>query len=74
MQKMKQNLKTSNLISHINRLTELWLEWMQNHNMSNDNSKNFKDRRTAGEQCEILQQERQNILQSINDIVEEEWV
>jgi len=70
---MKQNLRTNKLISHINRLTELWLEWMQNHNMSDDTSKDFKERRSAGERCEILQTERQNILQSINDIVEEDW-
>ena len=70
---MKQNLRTNKLISHINRLTELWLEWMQNHNMANDTSKNFKERRSAGERCEILKTERQKRLKSINDIVEEDW-
>ena len=66
-------MKSSDLINYINRLTELWLEWMNNHRLSNDISKTYSERRQAGELCETLQYERQDILRSIDDIVERDW-
>jgi len=69
----KKNLKTPDLVNHINRLTELWLEWMQHHRRSNNIKLSFSDRRSSGEKCESLQKERQQILEQINEIVEKEW-
>ena len=70
---MKNSLRSHELVEHINRLTELWLEWMHNHRRSNDITRSFGERRKSGERCEILQHERQDILRAIDDIVEEEW-
>lgn len=70
----KKNFKTQELLNQINRLTELWLEWMQNHRRSNDIKLPFGERRKGGEKCETLQQERQQILEKINHIVETQWM
>lgn len=59
---------TSNLNSLILRLTDVWLLWMQNHNISNNPSFENKIRRNAGQKCEELQIERNEIISKINDL------
>lgn len=55
--------KISDLITE---LTNLWLEWMKNHNLSNNINNSLADRRTGGERCEALQRRRQEILVELN--------
>lgn len=47
-------------------LTNLWLEWMKNHNISNNTQNTLPVRRRSGETCEALQRRRQEILVEIN--------
>ena len=74
MKRMKKILNSKKLIKHINRLVELWLEWMINHRLSNNTTKTFRGRRVAGETCEKLQHERQQILTDMNNIIERYWI
>jgi hypothetical protein len=48
-------------------LTELWITWMQNHNISNNTNIPLEDRRAGGEKCECLQRRRQEILIELNE-------
>lgn len=50
----------------ITELTGLWLEWMKNHNISNNITNNLSVRRKGGERCEELQKRRQEILIELN--------
>lgn len=56
--------KISDLVTE---LTTLWLEWMKNHNISNDTSNTLSVRRSGGERCEELQRRRQEILIELNE-------
>lgn len=55
--------KISDLVTE---LTNLWLEWMKNHNISNNISNTLSLRRRSGEACETLQRRRQEILIELN--------
>ena len=61
--KMSKHIKTD----QITALTNIWMNWMENYDASNNPKKSYAERRQAGEACEHLQAERQKIITDIND-------
>lgn len=57
--------------NYVEQLTSLWLLWMENHNISNDPSKSFEDRKLAGLECEKIQKKRQQIILDIDKLFDE---
>lgn len=68
---MSETLKHTTTLNKISglvtELTNLWLEWMKNHNISNNTSNSLALRRAGGEKCETLQRRRQEILVELNE-------
>ena len=52
---------------YIEKLTNVWLLWMINHNKSNDVGLSFEIRKNCGEECERLQKIRQKIILDIDE-------
>lgn len=68
MLEMSKHTTIPNKISDlVTELTNLWLEWMKNHNISNNMSNTLSVRRSGGEKCEELQRRRQEILVELNE-------
>lgn len=63
----KPTIIPNKIVDLIAELTELWITWMQNHNISNNTSIPLEDRRAGGEKCECLQRRRQEILIELNE-------
>jgi len=52
---------------YIEKLTNVWLLWMINHNKSNDVGLSFEIRKNCGKECERLQKIRQKIILDIDE-------
>lgn len=52
---------------YIEKLTNIWLLWMVNHNKSNDITLSFEVRKNCGNECERLQKIRQKIILDIDE-------
>jgi hypothetical protein len=66
LETLKPTIIPNRISELITELTELWLDWMKNHNFSNNSNNSMSQRRLGGERCEALQRRRQEILVEIN--------
>lgn len=65
------NLKNKRLTSLIEKLINMWSDWMKYHYIANDHTLSYKERRAAGEKCEDLQIVRYKLLADIDDVFNE---
>ena len=72
--KMKSDVSSDELCEYIEALIMMWLDWMCNHEMSNNEELSFRERRVAGELCESLQRKRHEIMENIDALVDGKWV
>lgn len=66
LETLRPTIIPSKITDLITELTGLWLEWMKNHNISNNTTNDLSVRRKGGERCEELQRRRQEILTELN--------
>ena len=62
------DLKNSRLSELVNDLIVMWSKWMIQHNISNNKSLSYKERRAGGEKCEELQAHRRELVYQIDEL------
>ena len=59
--------------SYVVRLIELWINWIQYHELSNDESRSFSERRKSAELCQNLQNDRIDLIDQLDNFIEVTW-
>ena len=55
-----------NFSTYVELLTFLWLRWINNHELSNNDSLSYSKRRKAGIRCENIQKIREKTIKEFN--------
>lgn len=58
--------KKRTINNYVEILTYIWLKWIKNHQNCNNVNLSYKERRKAGQRCELIQKIRQTIITKIN--------
>lgn len=66
--KKSRPIKLSNLIIN---LTNLWIIWMYNVNVSCDNNRSYEDRAICGKVCELLLLEQYKIIEVMDKFLKQ---